>query len=71
MTQGNPQNSGTAKVLTARRITLLASVAAIGAAVLLAGPGNYWPSGLAAGTLVISNPTDAVQENAVVEVRNR
>jgi hypothetical protein len=28
-------------------------------------------SGLAAGTLVISNPTDAVQENAVVEVRNR
>jgi RND family efflux transporter MFP subunit len=28
-------------------------------------------SGLAAGTLVISNPTDAVQENVVVEVRNR
>jgi RND family efflux transporter MFP subunit len=28
-------------------------------------------SGLSPGTLVISNPTDAVQENAVVEVRNR
>ncbi|HTS26195.1 MAG TPA: efflux RND transporter periplasmic adaptor subunit [Bryobacteraceae bacterium] len=28
-------------------------------------------SGLAAGTMVISNPTDAVQENAVVEVRNK
>jgi RND family efflux transporter MFP subunit len=28
-------------------------------------------SGLAAGTLVISNPTDAVEENAVVEVRTR
>src|SRR6202790_117618 len=50
MTQGNRQNSGTAKVLTARRITLLASVAAVGAAMLLAGPSNYWPSGLAVGT---------------------
>ncbi len=28
-------------------------------------------SGLSAGTLVISNPTDSVQENAQVEVRNR
>lgn len=28
-------------------------------------------SGLSAGEMVISNPTDAVQENAVVEVRNR
>lgn len=28
-------------------------------------------SGLSSGTLVISNPTDSVQENAVVEVRNR
>ena len=28
-------------------------------------------SGLSPGTLVISNPTDAVQENAVVEVRTR
>jgi len=28
-------------------------------------------SGLSAGTMVISNPTDAVQENAVVEVRAR
>src|SRR6202795_5411944 len=50
MTQGNPQNSGTAKVLTGRRVTLLASVARIGASVLFAGPSNYWPSGLAVGT---------------------
>jgi multidrug efflux pump subunit AcrA (membrane-fusion protein) len=28
-------------------------------------------SGLAPGDLVISNPSDSVQENAVVEVRNR
>ena len=28
-------------------------------------------SGLAPGELVISNPSDAVQENAAVEVRNR
>jgi RND family efflux transporter MFP subunit len=28
-------------------------------------------SGLTAGTLVISNPTDAIQENAVVEIRTK
>ena len=34
------------KVLTARRLTLLASVAGLGAAVLLAGPGGYRPLSL-------------------------
>ena len=35
------------RVLTPRRVTLLASVAALGATVLLAGPGGSQPSGLA------------------------
>jgi serine protease Do len=37
----NPSDSAKPRVLTARRVTLLASVAALGAAVLLAGPGGY------------------------------
>jgi serine protease Do len=45
MTQTTPPQPR--KVLTVRRITLLASVAGIGAALLLAGPSGYWPSGLA------------------------
>ena len=45
MTQ-NLSNSTKPRVLTVRRVTLLASVAALGAAVLLAGPGGYRPSGL-------------------------
>jgi serine protease Do len=49
MTQSNPSDSQKPRVLTARRITLLASVAGIGAALLLAGPfnsgfGGYWLS---------------------------
>ncbi len=42
MTQSNPPQKP--RVLTARRIALLASVAGIGAALLLAGPSGYWPS---------------------------
>ena len=44
MTQSNSPQSGRPRVLTGRRIVLLASVAGIGAAVLLAGPGGYWGS---------------------------
>ena len=44
MTSNNPSHSRKAKGLVARRITLLASVAGIGAAVLLAGPGGYAPA---------------------------
>jgi serine protease Do len=40
MTQTNPPQ--TAKILTGRRIVLMASVAAVGGALLLAGPGGYW-----------------------------
>ena len=42
----NSSESPKLGVLTPRRVTLLASVAALGTAVLLAGPGGYQPSGL-------------------------
>jgi len=45
MTQTNPPNAKKSTVLMARRITLLASVAGLGAALLLAGPNGYWPTG--------------------------
>ena len=45
MTQTSSSPTATAKVLTSRRVALLASVAGIGAAILLAGPGGYWPGG--------------------------
>ena len=44
---GNPSNSKKPRALTARRVTLLASVAALGGIMLLAGPGGYRPSSLA------------------------
>jgi len=58
MSQGNPPH----KVLTARRVTLLASVAGIGAALLLAGPNGYFPSSFgtpsaAAADAVAQHPT--------------
>ncbi len=43
---GNPSNSKKPRALTARRVTLLASVAALGGVMLLAGPGGYRPSSL-------------------------
>ena len=46
-------------VLRTRRVTLLASVAALGAAVLLAGPGGYGPSGLTAS----ARATEAVAQH--------
>ena len=44
---GNPSNPQKPRVLTARRVTLLATVAALGGAMLLAGPGGYRASSLA------------------------
>ena len=41
--QINPPRSEKPKVLTGRRITLMATVAAVGATLLLGGPGGYWP----------------------------
>jgi serine protease Do len=49
MTENNPQNSRTPRVLTVRRLTLLASVGALGAAMLFAGPGGYSPSSFGFG----------------------
>jgi serine protease Do len=46
-------------VLRTRRVTLLASVAALGAAVLLAGPGGYAPSSLTAS----ARATEAVAQH--------
>src|SRR5262249_37786358 len=48
MTKTNP-DSRKSRYLIARRLTLLASVGALGATVLLAGPASYWQS--AAGAL--------------------
>src|SRR5580704_9898720 len=50
MTPSNPPDKTKPRALTARRVTLLASVAAVGAAMLIAGPNGYWPSGLQFGT---------------------
>jgi serine protease Do len=50
MTKSNPSQSNPSKPHRARRLTLLASVAAVGAAVLLAGPGGYHPLNLPAWT---------------------
>ncbi len=44
---GTPSNPQKPRALTARRVTLLATVAALGGAMLLAGPGGYRPSSLA------------------------
>ena len=50
MTPSNPPHLKKPRVLTGRRITLLTSVAGIGAALVLAGPNGYWPSGMEFGT---------------------
>ncbi len=42
MNQTNPPHSGKTRHLSGRRLVLLASVAAIGGALLIAGPGGYW-----------------------------
>jgi len=42
MTQTHSLQSGKVRALTGRRVALLASVAAVGGALLLAGPGGYW-----------------------------
>jgi serine protease Do len=50
MTHTNPSLPKQRKVLTARRLTLLASAAGLGAALLVAGPGGYLPISLATWT---------------------
>ena len=41
MTQSNSPNTGKRKILSARRLALLASVAGLGIAVVVAGPSSY------------------------------
>jgi serine protease Do len=61
MTQATPPQSTKSRFLTGRRIVLLASVAAVGGALLLAGPGGYWGSAL--GTL----PAHAADSSAAAQ----
>jgi len=56
MTQTDP-NSRRPRALSARRITLLASVAGIGAALLLAGPNGYWPPAFGTTTASAADST--------------
>jgi serine protease Do len=49
MTRANPSDSSKPRALRARRVALLASVAALGACLLVAGPGFYQSSGLVFG----------------------
>jgi serine protease Do len=51
------------KILTARRLTLLASIAGLGAAVLLAGPGTYRPMNFATWTSA-AQAADSAQPSA-------
>jgi serine protease Do len=64
MTPTNPPHFNKPRSLKARRITLLASVAGIGAAMLLAGPTGYWPSGLSFGTPAAQAADQAMQHPA-------
>jgi serine protease Do len=50
MTRANPSDSSKPRALRARRLVLLASVAGLGACLLVAGPGFYQSSGLNFGT---------------------
>ena len=60
MTQGNTSNSAKPKVLSARRLALLASVASLSIAVIVAGPSSY--RALRSSSLVSSaQAADAVQ----------
>ncbi len=56
MSPSDPSLRKQRKVLTARRLTLLASVAMLGAAVLVAGPGSYVPL----NSLAWTSPAQAV-----------
>ena len=50
MTENNTSPSRHRKALDARHLTLLASVAGLGVAVMVAGPGGYLPTRLPAWT---------------------
>ena len=60
---GNPSNPQKPRALTARRVTLLATVAALGGAMLLAGPGGYRPSSLAWASAASAATTDSATQH--------
>src|SRR5579863_1309833 len=67
MTQSFPPQSGKSRVLTGRRFVLLASVSAIGGALLLAGPfnsglGGYWGGALGTPSAHAADSSAAVQQ---------
>ncbi|HUI11939.1 MAG TPA: Do family serine endopeptidase [Xanthobacteraceae bacterium] len=62
MNQTTPPQFRIPRVLTGRRIVLLASVAAIGGALLLAGPGGYWGSTLGTPPAQAADSSAAVQQ---------
>ena len=64
MSENNTSSPKPRNVLTPRRVTLLASVAALGAAALLAGPGGYRPANVAAWTSSASAAETAQQHPA-------
>ena len=62
ITQAIPPHSIKSRFLTGRRIVLLASVAAVGGALLLAGPGGYWGSALGTPPAHAADLSAAVQQ---------
>jgi serine protease Do len=62
MTQATPPHSTKPRLLTGRRIVLLASVAAVGGALLLGGPGNYWGGALGTPPAQAADSSAAVQQ---------
>ena len=62
MAQSTPPQSGQSRVLTGRRVVLLASVAAIGGALLLAGPSGYLGNVFGTPTANAADSTAAVQQ---------
>ena len=62
MTQATPPHSTKSRFLTGRRIVLLTSVAAVGGALLLAGPGGYRGSALGTPPAHAADSSAAVQQ---------
>jgi serine protease Do len=62
MNQTTPPQFAKSKVFTVRRVALLASVAAVGGALLLAGPGGYWGSALGTPPAQAADSSAAVQQ---------
>jgi serine protease Do len=64
MTQNDTPHPEKRRALTGRRVMLLASVAVVGAALLVAGPIGYWPSGVQFGTPA-AHADDALPQQSI------